>query len=333
MAEIDWTGICREALGEFTVTALPPTLTLPALPHAVTQFTEKSANPDVEIKDLAQIIETDTGLTLELLRHVNSAFTGLRTRAKTVQQALSLLGLRQSRTLLITTGMRSAIQARQSKLINQACFWNASLQKALFARAVARLLKADGELAFAGALLQDYLLPILTNDLDAAYLEFIQTRDKQPANICDFEQQKFGWDHALAGACLALRWRLPEDLVCCILFHHQGLRILTNPQLGRTAAAAVAVAALLPDQLRQCYQGLEQLLLLETKWPAFRLEELAEQVDREHAEIGMGVRNDFPLLRRCRPALGSAAAACQDGTLTGAALAASKSSAPATTSA
>jgi serine/threonine-protein kinase len=334
MAEIDWSGICRDALGNFALTALPPTLTLPALPHAVTQFTEKSARPDVQFKDLAQIIETDTGLTLELLRHVNSAFCGLRTKAKTAQQALSLLGLRQSRTLLITTGMKAAVQAKQSKLINQACFWNASLQKALFARAVARLLKTDAELAFAGALLQDYLIPVVTNDLDAAYLEFIQTRDRQPANICEFEQHKFGWDHALAGACLALRWKLPEDLVCCILFHHQGLRILTNPQLGRTAAAAVAIAALLPDQLRQCYQGLEQLLLLETKWPAFRLEELAEQVDREHAEIGMGVRNDFPLARRCRSAVGtSSATTCQDGILTAAALAASKSTASARTSA
>lgn len=332
MAEIDWSGICQEALGNFTVTSLPPTLTLPALPHAVTQFTQKSAEPDVAIKDLGQIIETDTGLTLELLRHVNSAFTGLRNKAKTAQQALSLLGLRQSRTLLIAAGMRAAVQSRQSKLINQACFWNASLQKALFARAVAKLLRADEDLAFSGALLQDYLIPVLTNDLDAAYLEFIQKREQHPASICEFEHSKFGWDHALAGACLALRWKLPEDLVCCILFHHQGLRILTDAKLGRSAVAAVAVAALLPDQLRQCYQGLEQLLLLEQKWPAFKLEALAEQVDREHAEIGMGVRNDFPLIRRCRPAInGGANAACQDGTLTPAALGTNR--APAATSA
>lgn len=322
MADIDWSGICRAALEQFTAAELPPTLTLPALPHAVTQFTEQSSKPDVEIKDLARIIETDTGLTLEMLRHVNSAFVGLRNKARTAQQALALLGLKQSRLLLLTTGMRAAVQARQSKLINQACFWNASLQKALFAREVARLLQADGELAFAGALLQDYLIPVLTNDLDADYLNFIQTRDRQPQSICEFEQKTFGWDHALAGACLALRWKLPEDLVCCILFHHQGLRILTDPQLGRSAAAAVAVAALLPDQLRQTYQGLEQLLFLQTKWPAFQLEAIAEKVDQEHAQIGLGVRNDFPLVRRCRPAIESNA--LQDGTLTAAALAAAR---------
>ncbi|HTN02251.1 MAG TPA: metal-dependent hydrolase, partial [Planctomycetaceae bacterium] len=61
-----------------------------------------------------------------------------------------------------------------------------------------------------------------------------------------------------------------------------------------------ALSALLPDQLRQCLSGLDQLALLETKWPAFRFEELVETVDAQQAEIGMGVGNDFPLMRRCR---------------------------------
>lgn len=303
MAEIDWAGLCREALGEFTIAALPPTLSLPALPHAVTQFVQKSNEPEVELKALAAIVETDTGLTLELLRHVNSTFVGLRNKAKTVGQALAVLGLKQCKMFLIATGMKAAVQSRSSKLINQSCFWNFTLQKALFAREVAMLLKADADLAFSGALLQDYLLPVLTNDLCDAYMNFIQSRDKQPINMSEFEQKSFGWDHSLAAACLAHRWQLPEDLVCCILFHHKGLQILAHPQLGRSAAAAVALSALLPDQMRQCYQGLEQLLLLQEKWPAFDLEKLAATVDEKHAEVGMGVRNDFPLARRCRPVL------------------------------
>ncbi len=300
---IDWTGICNAALGDFTVAALPPTLSLPALPHAVTQFVEKSNQPNVDFKDLAAIVETDTGLTLELLRHVNSAYVGLRTKATTALQAIRLLGLRQGKMFVITIGMKAAIQARQSKLINQNCFWNATLQKALFARHVARLLHADEDLAFSGAMLQDYLLPLLTNDLVDDYVNFIQTRDRQPISICDFERQVFGWDHALAAACLARRWKLPDELVCCILFHHQGLAAFAHPQLGRSAVVAVALSALLPDQLRQCYHGLEQLLLLQEKWPAFQLAEIAIAVDAQHAEIGMGVKNDFPLARRCRTAL------------------------------
>ncbi len=299
---LDWTAIREEALQDFTLESLPPTLKLPALPHAVTQFTQRARQPNVNFSELSQIIETDSGLTLELLRHVNSSFVGLRHRAGSVQQAISLLGLRQATNFIVSAGMQAAVRARKSKLINQACFWNASLQKALFAREVASLLKADADLAFAGSLLQDYLLPVVTNDLYDTYVAFVEDRKSHGLCICEYERSQFGWDHALAAACLAVRWHLPDDLVCCVLFHHSGLRILGDDALGRTAAAAVAVSALLPDQLRQQFDGLEQLHFLETQWPQFNITASAEGVNDTQADLDMGDRNDFPLSRRCRNA-------------------------------
>ena len=309
MADIDWTQLREEALGPFTLTALPPTLQLPALPHAVTMFIERSKDERVPVKELAAVVETDTGLTLELLRHVNSAFLGLRQKAKTVQQAISLLGLRQSRLFLIATGTQAAICARKSKLLNQASFWNSSLQKALFAREIARLLDTDLDVAFAGALLQDYLLPILSNELYEKYVVFVDQRSQQPDCLCDFERQLYGWDHAVAAACLAHRWKLPDELVCCILFHHHGLNTLADRRLAKSPVSAVALSGLLPDQLRQHYHGLEQLVLLQQKWPAFQLDEVVKKVDAEHAASGLGIANDFPLSRRCQQILSATASA------------------------
>ncbi|HEY2249571.1 MAG TPA: HDOD domain-containing protein, partial [Planctomycetaceae bacterium] len=196
---IDWATLLQDALGDFAVAALPPTMRLPALPLAVTQFIQKSNDPRARLQDLAKIIETDSALTLELLKHVNSAFVGMRTRASSARQALMLLGMRPSRNLLMTVGTKAAVQARQSRLVNQNCFWNEALQKALFAKEVAVLLKTDPEVAFAGSLLQDYLLPVLTNELYDDYLEFIKMRDRRAVNLWDFEQATFGWDHALVG--------------------------------------------------------------------------------------------------------------------------------------
>lgn len=314
MADIDWAAIRDEELGKFTIAALPPTLKLPALPHAVTLFVQKAGDESATTKELAKIVETDTGLTVELLKYVNSSFMGLRHKVLNVQQVIALLGLRQSKMFIISTGTEAAVRARKSKLINQSNFWSASLQKALFAKEVARLLKTDEDIAFAGALLQDYLLPVITNDLFDDYLTFVESRDEQSECICDFERSRFQWDHALAGACLAHRWQLPDELVCCVLFHHRGLRILTDSKLGRSPAAAVALSAMLPDQLRQHARGLEHLLLLQEKWSAFNIERVAELVDQQHEEHGLGVRNDFPLLRRCKSAA-SASREIEDGTL------------------
>ena len=82
------------------------------------------------------------------------------------------------------------------------------------------------------------------------------------------------------------------------------MRLLGHAELKRSAAAAVALAALLPDQLQQQIDGVEQLLELGNKWPAFDLRLLAEKVDDRHAEFGVGVRNDFPLSRRCQASIG-----------------------------
>ncbi len=300
MADINWKSLHAAALQDFALTDLPPTIRLPALPVAVTQFTQKAKDPDAKIKDLAKIVETDTGLTVELLRHVNSSLVGLRHRAANVQQAISLLGIRQTKLFLITAGMQSAIRARHSKLIHHGGFWNTSLQKALFARETALLLKTDADLAFAGALLQDFLLPIITNELIEPYLQFLNLRAAQPDCLCDYEQNCFGWDHAAAGASLAGRWQLPDELICCILFHHWGLAILAHPELKRTAVAAVAISAMLPDQIKQVETGFEQLVQLQDIWPAFDLESICEKVDCQHAELGLGVNNDFPLLARYR---------------------------------
>lgn len=303
MADINWTQLREQTVGRLEMRALPPTIKLPALPHAVTQFIEQSQNPNVGLKQLSTILETDTGITTELLRYVNSTYFGLRNKARNVLQALTLLGQRQSRMFVVTTGMQAAIQSRQSKLLHQGCFWNASLQKALFAREVAELLGADSDLAFSAGLMQDFLLPVLTNDLYDFYSSFVTDRETLPPLLTTHEQGAYAWDHAIAAATLAANWKLPDDLICCILLHHSGLKLHNHPLLGKTAAFAVATSGLLPDQLRQVYNGLEQLMELEKVWPEFHLDELVETVDRKHAEIGLGVQNDFPLSRRCRTVL------------------------------
>ena len=301
---IDWTSVYeRNAPDAAVLSVLPPDLKLPALPKAVTDFVERSRDPEAPASELSKILETDTGLTVELLRFVNSSSHGLKRAAKTVQQAIALLGMAKVKNFVITAGTQAAVRARGSKLINQKCFWNASLQKALFAREVADLLKADPDVAFAAALLQDFLLPVLTNQYFDPYLAFVERRTELPLLLTDYEQQVLSFDHAQIAAALARRWRLPDDLACCLLFHHRGLRVLADPVLKRTPVAAVAISALLPDQLRQCFAGLEQLILLREKWPAFDLEALCASVDESHAASGLQVRNDFPLLRRCRPAI------------------------------
>jgi HD-like signal output (HDOD) protein len=297
---VDWAAIRDEALGGLPTSLLPANVHFPALPHAVTLFVQRSRDESVPLQDLAKILEADSGLTIQLLKYVNSSFLAVQKKVVSVLQALSLLGSRQSLQFVIATGMEAAIRAHDSKLINQNAFWSTNLQKAIFAREIALLLKTDPEVAFVGSLLQDFVLPVLTNDLFDDYRQFVPSDDAPARALSEFEQAHFGWDHGWVGACLAFGWNLPDELICCICYHHSGLQILTDPRLGRSPVAATALSALLPDQFCRHNHGLELLLKLEPKWPAFNLQRLAESVDRQYVQMGLGVHNDSPLLPRCK---------------------------------
>jgi HD-like signal output (HDOD) protein len=191
--------------------------------------------------------------------------------------------------------LQNALPARTLKLINLASFWN----RALFARRLARLLKTDEEFAFAAGLLQDFLIPVLTNELDNDYVHFMSQGDAQPASLVDFEVRTFGWNHAGAAANVMFDWGFPDDLICCVLFHHRGLAVLSDEKLVQSAAAAVALAGLMPDSFRQSPDGLQQLEKLAGIWSGFDLHVVAKGVSNEYEPQALESTNYIPFKTHC----------------------------------
>lgn len=298
----DWTEVRKTILPENSKSALPPSIKLPILPQALQEFQQKAQNPEADTGKLSRIISTDSGLSSELLRHVNSSGTGMRIKVTSVQQALVLLGIRSTLLYLTTSGVKQAMKSSSSKLINFQNFWNTNLERALFAREIAKLMKADAELAFTAGMLQDFLLPLLTNQLLDNYLEFSENRE-QHTNLAEFERHKLGWDHAEAAAQVMFAWHFPDELICCVGLHHRGLEILDDENLRNTSAAAVAVSSLMPDALRQESKGIERLVELEKDWKEFRLMPLAEKIEGEFQSMATRAKNHFSFLRVCRQTL------------------------------
>ena len=298
MTTTNWTAICDSKLDRSRKSVLPSNLKLPMLPRAVIEFGQKSKDPNASAKELGAIVESDSGLTCELLRQINSPIFGLRQEVQSAQHIISLLGLKTMRTLLATVAVKSAMPSRDSRLINMKTFWNTNLERAIFAREIAILLKADADLAFAGAMLQDFLLPALTSQECETYLDF-SVQNKPRKSLSAFERHVFGWDHAEAAAYLMREWSFPEDLIACVLLHHQGLAALANKSYGRTAVGAVAIAALMPDFFHQHPDGLTELVRLEIAWPVLNLVELAERVEiLFHETAGADGRQHITFLHR-----------------------------------
>lgn len=299
---INWTELRKELVGEHPKSVLPPKVKLPMLPRALSEFMERVQDPDVDPRELSRIICTDAGLSSELLRMANSPAFGARRQITSVQQALAMLGIRATQMHLTTSALKNAMKSTSSRLIHFETFWNTNLERALLAREVAKLIGADADLAFTAGMLQDYLLPLVTNQLIDKYLEFTENR-KQFPDLPTFEQQSFHWDHAKAGAMVMLGWNLPDELVCCVCLHHRGVSLLQDEKLGKTAAAAVAVSCLLPDALCQESDGVTKLAELEQAWEPFELLETAQRVNDEFLQMATNARNHFSFLRACEKTL------------------------------
>jgi len=296
---IEWSQIRASFLGEESRRELLPQVKLPVLPQAVSEFSRRADEPDCSVRELASIVEADGALTCHLLRNVNASAGGLKHRIMSVQHAIATLGIRRTKLNLIATAVQEALPVRQLKLIHFSTFWNTNLERACLARRIARLFKADEELAFAAALLADFLLPVLTNSLDRHYFRFLQRQPGQPGQLVQFEQQAFRWNHAEAGARVMFDWGFPDDLICCVLFHHHGLSLLRDPVLGRSAAAAVALAGLMPDSLHQCPDGIEQLALLGDMWKSFRLRLIALETYEDYEPMALDSSSYIPFRQNC----------------------------------
>ncbi len=287
-SKFDWLKLRTELIGSVNEDTLPRAIELPALPHAVTEFIEKAANPNFDVKVLAAVVEKDTALTVELLKHVNSASFALRSPVRSVKDAIMHIGINAAKTHLLAAGMRAATRAIKSKLINQRNFWNESLQRALFARELARKLKLDPGLAFLGGLLQDYLLPVLTNHFDKDYIRYMDTEFQNGRDLADWERETFGWDHAAAGAFFAAKWHFPDDLLCAIYYHHSLQTTLENRGPEFFKLFPVAMSGMLPDQLGQVRNGFHELIRVDEKSSAIGLEELCKVVDEEQLRLAEG---------------------------------------------
>ena len=304
--EFSWESTRANAMASLQDIDLPDDLQIPSLPTALTEFLEASNHEDYDVKCLGQIVEHDPGMTVDLLKCVNTAASGAITPVRTPTEALVRLGVPRARNYLMAAGMRSATMASQSRLMNHRNFWNESLRRALFGQHAARNFGLDIDLAFIGGLLQDFVLPVVTNRYDELYVKFLSADGPKGACLSQWERDTFGWDHASAGAFVAQKWNLPDDLLCAILLHHQMDIPLQAPDSLVFNLFPVTLAALLPDQMAQVPDGVKKLIYADTRSELFQLDELCENVDRELEQIAEGKDRPLclaPIIQQTREAI------------------------------
>lgn len=215
--------------------------TLPSLPSVYTRLKKAMENPEVEISDVARIIELDISMSAKILQLVNSAFFGLFTRIETPAMAVKLLGLDTIRNLVL--GIEIFQQARMPPgLIKAETLWSHSLMVGKLAKAIAVLESDDKELinnAFLAGMLHDIGKIIMAANLADDYARAIALARQNSLCLHQAEREILGAGHGAVGAYLVGLWGFKGPIVEGIGFHHELERY---PADAFTPALAVHVA-------------------------------------------------------------------------------------------
>ncbi len=265
---------------------------LPPLPAVAQKALALIRDPDSNMADIANVLSLDQAMTSLVLRWANSAYYGLSFPVSTVQQAVTYLGQNTVQSLILTVSVATFLDRPVPGYgLERGDLWKHAVGVAGGARLVAmKFGRQTAEEAYHAGLLCDIgklAFEVLLRNVDLA------DPAMQEYSFADFETSYFGVDHAVLGAEMARRWKLPDNLQEAIAYHHTPSQA-KDPVLP--CAVHLADAAVMMLGIGIGKDGLQYTLdpaaLEQMGWSEARFNDLIERVGDllNEAETMVGMR-------------------------------------------
>lgn len=205
-------------MGEAALGGLIKDIPIPPRPAVVQQMQEEMAKHDPDMRRIGKIVGQDVGLTVAVLKVVNSPMYGLSRRAESVDQALGMIGLKQLGILVAALALRALLKGDNNTL---ARFYDTSARRA---QAMTRMAKVTGLVDVAQAqtfgLFCDVGIPLLMNRFPTYTQTLMAANTDRERSFTAVEQAAHNTDHALIGALMARTWCLAPSVALAIRLHH-----------------------------------------------------------------------------------------------------------------
>jgi HD-like signal output (HDOD) protein len=193
---------------------------LPPLNAIANRILALSADADVDLKQLAAVMECDPAFAADVLFLANSSLYGFPSRMQVLRHAIALLGLDCIKTLAMTFAMRSFV-AEGSQLVRQC--WRHSAACALIAKEISPALGMAGDRAYTAGLLHDIGRLGLLKSYTAEYSPVLRASFETVEQILQAEREAVNVDHGVAGGWLVGYWALPEPFIEICEHHHEAI--------------------------------------------------------------------------------------------------------------
>jgi HD-like signal output (HDOD) protein len=199
---------------------------LPAIPLAAQEILNALRNDTITIGQLVAVIEADPALMARIVSVANSAYFGARQKIYSVHDAITrVLGTNNVFSIALSVVLAGPFKANKCPGFHLELYWSEALKTAILAQSLAGHLRNRGpdmeKKAYLCGLLHNIGLLVLAHTFPDKIAQIFSIEASEPdRDISDVEDRLIGIDRRHAGAILARKWNLPDDLYAVIEHQH-----------------------------------------------------------------------------------------------------------------
>ncbi len=180
-------------------------ITLPTLPEVALRIRDAVEKDSATAHQIAEIVATDAALSARLLQVANSPLYRGRIQIENIQMAVTRLGQKLVRSLVVSLAMKQIFQATSDTLDTLLrAIWEESVQVAAICRALAQTVGLDREQAMLAGLIHNIgSLPILT--MAESFPELVADTEKLDSFVAHLNPE--------IGKLILQTWGFSENLI------------------------------------------------------------------------------------------------------------------------
>lgn len=223
-------------LGQVEAQKLLGSIRIPPKPQIVQAIFSERAKDEPDVGRIACLIANDVGLSALVLKTVNSPYYGLRGKIGSIQQAVSMLGMKNIGTLVMGLALRTSMPVE-----NMERYWESASRGAELAGLLARKLGLSiAEDAHLYTLFHDSAMPLLVQRFPD-YRETMEEIANTPwDSVTNIEDTRHDTNHAVVGGLLVSNWGLPETIRMAITLHHD-ITVFSRSDVDRDVVTLIAL--------------------------------------------------------------------------------------------
>lgn len=209
---------------------------------------------DPEPATIARIASRDVAMAAALIKVANSPIYARSRPASTVAEAVALLGISQTVSILTGFLLRETIQVKSPLLEH---FWETSTRRAYAMGYIARqMYGVNADIAHTCGLFCNVGIPVMLQGIKGYEATLSHALAQTDKTVTEVENEAHRTDHAVVGAIVAKTWRLSPDVAHAVRLHHD-FTVLKDHNIPAKVRTLVAMA-LLAEHLVALHEGVQQ---------------------------------------------------------------------------